>query len=138
MCASANSVLCGSCGQQLEESPQLQPEQRAPCPNCGSTTRTFNVEIHETVTLREKLGLKHKRPGFKKPIYEEVSGDDLHRKTDQWSKLLRIIDRQNNRYKEEILNSDTGEVLRSIDHPLTDHTGRGSAKKVGGKGENDA
>jgi len=123
---------------ELNESPQLLPEQRPPCPACGSTTRNFTVEVHEQVTVREKLGLKHKRPGFKKPIYEEVSGDDLHRKTGLWSKLLRIIDRHNNRYKEEIVNSETGEVLRSVDHPLTDHIGRGSAKKVGAKGEGDA
>lgn len=138
MGTSDSSVLCGSCGKQLEESSQLRPEQRPPCPNCGATARNFNVEICETVTVREKLGLKHKRPGFKKPIYEEVSGDDLHRKTGLWSKFLRIIDRQNNRYKEEIVNSETGEVLRSVDHPLTDHTGRGSAKKIDGKGEEDA
>jgi hypothetical protein len=137
MCASATSVLCGSCGQQLEESPQLLPEQRTPCPTCGSTTRNFNVEIHETVTARTKLGLKHKRQGLRKPIYEEVSGEDLHRKTGLWSKLLRIIDRQNNRYKEEIINSETGEVLRTVDHPLTDHVDRGSAKKKG-KGDTDA
>lgn len=138
MCASTNSVLCRSCGKKLEENPQFLPKHRSPCPNCGSTTRIFNVEIHGTITLREKLSLKHKRPGFKKPIYEEVSGDDLHRKTGLWSKLRRVIDRQNNHYKEEVVNSETGKVLRSVDHPLTDHTGRGSAKEVGRKGEDDA
>ncbi len=138
MCATTTSPLCGSCGRELNESPQLLPEQRPPCPRCGSITRNFAVEIHEKVTAREKLGLKHKRPGFKKPIYEEVRGDDLHRKTGLWSKLLRIIDRQHNRYKEEIVNSETGEVLRSVDHPLSDHTGRGSAKKISGERESDA
>jgi hypothetical protein len=129
MSASTGPVLCGTCKQQLDESANLPPEERLPCPSCGSTTRIFSVEIRETVTLRSKLGLKHKRPGFKKPIYEEVSGDDLHRKTGLWSRLLRVIDRQNNRYKEEIIESETGKVLRVIDEPLTDHTGRGSAKK---------
>jgi hypothetical protein len=62
-------------------------------------------------------------------IYEEVGGDDLHRKTGLWSRLLRIIDRQNNRYKEEITNAETGEVLRSVDEPLSDHKDRGSARK---------
>jgi hypothetical protein len=90
------------------------------------------------VTSKLKAGLKQKRPRFKKPIYEAVRGDDLHRKTGLWSKLLRVIDRQNNRYKEEIVNSNTGEVLRSVDEALTDHVGRGSAKKVRGSGEDEA
>jgi hypothetical protein len=79
--------------------------------------------------------LKHKRPGHKKPIYESVSGDDLHRKSGQWNHLTREIDRENDRYKEVILNPTTGEVIRSVDEPLTEHTGRGSAKpKIGGSG----
>ena len=76
-----------------------------------------------------KLGLKHRRPGFKKPIYEEISGDDLHRKTGLWSHLLQVIDRQNNRYRKLVTNAETGEILRSVDEPLDEHTGRGSAKK---------
>src|SRR5450759_2043363 len=129
MSVSIGPVQCGGCRQNLEESPSLLPRDRLPCPACGSMTRIHNVEIQETITFRTKLGLKHKRPGFKKPIYEEVGGDDLHRKTGLWSRLLRIIDRQNNRYKEEITNAETGEVLRSVDEPLSDHRDRGSAKK---------
>lgn len=88
-----------------------------------------NVEIQGTVTLRSKLGLKHKRPGLKRPIYEEVSGDDLYRKTGLWSRVLQVIDRQNNRYKKVVTNAETGEVLRSVDEPLSDHKDRGSARK---------
>src|SRR5438309_8885806 len=101
MTVSTGPVLCGSCKADLDESPQLNPEDRSPCPICGAKSRILNVEIHDKLTLRTTLGLKHKRPGFKKPIYEEVGGDDLHRKSGLWSKLLRVIDRQNNRYKEE-------------------------------------
>jgi hypothetical protein len=91
--------------------------------------RIHNVEVQEKCTLREKLGLKHRRPGFNKPIYEEVGGDDMHRKTGLWSHLVRVIDRVNNRYKEEIRNAETEEVLRSVDEPLSDHKNRGSARK---------
>lgn len=72
--------------------------------------------------------MKQKRPGHRKPIYESVSGDDLHRDTGQWNKLTREIDRENNRYKEVIKNPDNGEILRHCEEPLTDHFGRGSAK----------
>jgi DNA-directed RNA polymerase subunit RPC12/RpoP len=129
MSVSTGPVICATCKQQLDESADLLPQERLPCPSCGSKTRIFSVEVRETITPRSKLGLKHKRPGFKKPIYEEVSGEDLHRKTGLWSRLLRVIDRQNNRYKEAIVNSETGEVLRAVDEPLSDHIGRGSDKK---------
>jgi hypothetical protein len=132
MTVSTGPVLCGSCKGELDESPQLDPKDRSPCPKCGAKTRIFNVEAHAKGTFRSKLGIKHKRPGFKKPIYEEVGGDDLHRKSGLWSKFLRVIDRQNNRYKEEIVNSETGEILRSVDEPLTEHVGRGYARKPKG------
>ncbi len=135
MSVSTITVLCGSCKQQLGESSQLPPRERMPCPNCGATTRIFKMEAHVKVTPRVKSKLKHKRPGFKKPIYEQVSGDDLYRKTGLWSKLFRVIDRQNNRYKEEFINSETGEVLRSVDEPLARHVNRGSARKIGGSDE---
>lgn len=41
----------------------------------------------------------------------------------------RIIDRKNNFYKELVINSDTGQVVRDIEHSLSEHTGRGSAKQ---------
>ena len=59
-----------------------------------------------------KIGIKHKRQGIKKPVYECVSGDDLHRVSGQWNKLTREIDRENNRYSELIVNPETGEVIR--------------------------
>jgi len=40
----------------------------------------------------------------------------------------RIIDRKNNIYKELVVNTDTGEVVRDVEHPLTDHKGHGYAK----------
>jgi hypothetical protein len=40
----------------------------------------------------------------------------------------RIIDRKNNNYKELVVNTDTGEVVRDVEQPLSEHTGRGSAK----------
>jgi hypothetical protein len=40
----------------------------------------------------------------------------------------RIIDRKNKHYKELAVNTDTGEVVRDIEQPLSEHTGHGSAK----------
>ena len=40
----------------------------------------------------------------------------------------RIIDRENDFYKEKVVNTDTGEVVRDVEGPLTKHKDRGSAK----------
>ena len=37
------SVTCGQCRMLLNEDRELEPGQRNPCPNCGSTTRLFSA-----------------------------------------------------------------------------------------------
>lgn len=135
MSINTDSTSCSACGTVVDESATTLVAERRPCLSCGSTARTFSAHVHESLKLREKIGLKHKRPGNKKPIYESVSGEDLHRATGQWNQLTREINRENNRYREVIVNPQTGEVIRNIDEPLTSHTSRGSAKpKPGNRG----
>lgn len=124
------SVSCMHCGVALPERTDTLPAERKPCPDCGSLTRTFHVHITETVTVLQKIGTKHKRPGKKKPIFESVTGDDLHRATGKWNKLTREIDRENDHYREIIVDPETGNVLRECDEPLSEHIGRGTAKAV--------
>ena len=138
MSADPDNTRCSACGSAIDEPTSTRIAERKPCPSCGSVARTFSVHVRESLTLREKIGLKHKRPGHKKPIYESVSGEDLHRDTGQWSQLTREIDRENNRYKEVIVKPQTGEIVRHVDEPLTDHTGRGSAKSKPIKKDTDA
>jgi ribosomal protein S27AE len=134
MATTFDPTYCGACGAAIDEPGNTLPPDRKPCPSCGSLARNFGASMQETLTLREKLGLKHKRRGYKKPIYESISGDDLHRKSGEWNKLTREIDRENNRYREIIVNPTSGEVLRNVDEPLSEHTGRGSAKPKPGDG----
>lgn len=134
MIATVDPTLCAACGIPIDEPSSTLPADRNPCPSCGSLVRTFNVHVQETLTIREKIGMKQKRPGHKKPIYESVSGDDLYLATGQWNKLTREIDRENNNYKEVISNPESGEVLRHCEEPLTEHFGRGSAKQKPSKG----
>jgi hypothetical protein len=46
-----------------------------------------------------------------------------------------VIDRENNQYKEVIVNPETGELIRHCDEPLTEHINRGSAKNPGEGGQ---
>lgn len=128
MSTAINPTRCAACGATIDEPPSTSPADRKRCPTCGSQARSFSLQVRETLTFRGKTGLKHKRPGYKKPILESVSGDDFCRATGQWNKLAREIDRKNNRYKEVIINPESGEVLRQCDEPLSEHVGRGSAK----------
>ena len=120
---------CGECGAELEDSPSLPTEECTPCPACGSITRAIHVFISESVTIREKLGMKGKHKGEEKPFIESVSGDDLHRKTGKWMKLTRVINRDNNQYREEVKDPETGDTVHRCEEPLSDHKGHGSAKK---------
>ncbi len=122
------SVLCGKCKVALKEDPHIKPDQRVPCPSCGSTARIFQVTIHDRIVMKSKLGMKARHPGGKKPFIEEVTGDDFHRKTAKWMNLSRVYDREHNLYKEIVTDPVTGEVIHECIEPLSEHTGHGSAK----------
>lgn len=121
-------VSCGECGQLFAAVILDEGGRRVPCPCCQSTKVVIDVSIIERVTFREKLGMKIKKHGVKKPVFESVSGDDFHRNTQRWSTLSRTIDRQNNLYWEKIVDLETGETIHYCSEPLSKHVGRGSAK----------
>ena len=125
------AAICSSCGYAYPDAYAIgsqQPEERKPCPDCGSKLITFQVQIAEALTLRSMLGIKSKRQGDKKPFVEMKTGDDIHRKTGRWSILFRHIDRENDHYQEKITDAETGEVIHESDEPLSKHWGHGSAK----------
>ena len=97
MPADSIEVLCGNCRAHIDEDPGLPADRRKPCPSCGSLSRHINQAMSDTVTLHSKVNMKGKRPSMKRPFIEQTVGDDLHRKTGQWMKLHRVIDRLRNR-----------------------------------------
>jgi hypothetical protein len=44
-------------------------------------------------------------------------------------RVRRVVDRRNNYYYEKIHDPETREVVREVEQPLTDHRGRGDAKR---------
>ncbi len=49
---------CRECHKPMGENDKV-------CPNCGSDKRLIKINIHETITVLESLGLKHKdKSGF--------------------------------------------------------------------------
>jgi|ERR1041385_1263890 hypothetical protein len=43
-------VTCNLCKTAIHENPGLDPSQRKPCSNCGSTSRQFSLDIFESVS----------------------------------------------------------------------------------------
>lgn len=122
------SVICGQCKTPLQEDVHVQPDQRIPCPYCGSSARLFEVVISDSLGFKSKLGMKGKHSGVSKPFIEEITGDDLHKKTNKWMNLIRVFDRENDLYKEIITDPITGEVIHQCIEPLSQHIGHGSDK----------
>lgn len=44
-------VYCGNCGRKLDEGRSVMPEDRTPCPDCGSVARRFDVELGAQVVM---------------------------------------------------------------------------------------
>ncbi len=126
---SGTGVACGDCGEPLDEQPDVPVGERPGCPRCSSTSRRFDIDLESTVELRSQLGLKAGSPGEKKPFLEQKTGNDLFRKAGRWMVLNRIIDPRRNRYFEHVEDPQTGAVLRHVEEKLTDHKGRGSARR---------
>lgn len=126
-----NGATCIACGYGYPDpdtAGSQPPEMHQPCPHCGAKGIDFQVQLSDTVEVREMIGLKSKRQGDKKPFIETKTGDDLHRKSGRWMKLERHIDRENDHYHEKVTNPETGEVIHENDEPLSEHQGHGSAK----------
>src|SRR5881396_3694238 len=128
MPADSIEVLCGNCRAHIDEDPGLPADRRKPCPSCGSLSRHINQAMSDTVTLHSKVNMKGKRPSMKRPFIEQTVGDDLHRKTGQWMKLHRVIDRLRDWYSEKVTEPASGEVVHNSEEPLSDHRGHGSDK----------
>ena len=109
------------------------PESRLPCPDCGSSALTIDLYASSSITVHTQVAIKARRPGMSRPLIEVKDGDDLHRDTGRWMRLRRRIDRQRSPawYDERIVDAETCEVVRERSEPLSDHVGRGSARRAG-------
>jgi hypothetical protein len=47
------SVVCSQCGLPIDEPTNLDPAKRKPCPRCGSTARTINVQAVDRLSVIE-------------------------------------------------------------------------------------
>ena len=124
-----HTVICNNCGVQLDESASLPSEQRAPCPNCGSTARRFAKPLQGQLLPRGQLVSKARHEGSRKVFLESLTGASFYRDLKKWVRRKRIIDRDNHWYSEIITDPETCEVIHRCEEPLSQHRGHGSAKE---------
>lgn len=124
------TVKCSDCGCAIAEtaSEAAAPSPKAACPACGSIRRTVALVFSDSVEAHDSVAYKARREGEKKPIAWGRSGDDLTKSTGQWAEVSRSFDRENDLYRERVLEKATGKVLHECNEPLSQHTGHGSAK----------
>ena len=119
-------IKCGRCGNDLSGG---GPDSELLCPTCGSAARQFLLTINETIVAHSSIGLKARRGGSGKPFYLFKSGASFFRKAKAWYRREMIVDRENDRYKETVINPETGEIVHFCEESLSQHQGHGSAKK---------
>lgn len=89
---------------------------------CGHGSN--GISLQDTLTVRDSLKLRKSKSGIKRFIYESISGwfpsirKDLS--PDGVTKI-RVIDREKDYYKEEIIDIKTGRVIRFIEEKLSEH-----------------
>lgn len=85
------------------------------------------------ISIYDGTRTKAYRAGSSKFYEDARSGPSYYRKGDQWHHLVRIIDRENDRYVEIIRVLDTNELISHIEEPLSQHIGHGGGKNQGGE-----
>jgi hypothetical protein len=81
--------------------------------------------MHSSLTAKGKhAGATGRRKWF----VETFSGADWSHRLQRFVRKQRTLDRDNDRYVEKVVDPETGEVLRDVEEPLSDHQGHGSAK----------
>jgi len=127
----STTVHCAKCGAVIDEPANTKPENRKPCPTCGSTARDSHSSASDKFTPHDSLKFKQKSTTGKTTV-EGFSGDDLHKKSGKWMKKERLIDHEKDQYKEIVTDAETGNEVHRCEEPLSKHTGHGSAKKKPG------
>lgn len=124
---SPRTVTCGNCGHPIPDDTQGPEIERVPCARCSSTTRHVAVFVHDELTFHERLDMKAWHAGVKKPYLETRAGE-VQQADGTWKHVDRVIDRENDLYREKVTDPATGGIHHFQQEPLSHHRSHGSAK----------
>jgi DNA-directed RNA polymerase subunit RPC12/RpoP len=123
-------VKCFDC-QTLLPSESASSKEEAPCPECGSVRKDITLSFEEEMPMHDAIRGKVKdsnMPSRDNPRIDFFSGDDLRKKDNKWMKKSRTIDKNNNLYKETVIDPETNEIVHHCEELLSNHQGHGKAK----------
>jgi hypothetical protein len=121
-------IICNNCQHEFFSIPTLN---ELVCPKCQSTQITIYITIEDKIKVRDQVRGKAKDDKFsgKRKIRGEfIVGSETRGSDGKWVHKERIIDKENNRYKEVVIDEETGEIIHECDEPLKKHQGHGTAK----------
>lgn len=118
-------VTCLNCHRTTDARGVLEA-----CPNCGSANGILNAIDIAGLEIFPCVQIQVENPSYQgRHKYVRETKSRAEYSAD--GRLVRVdqsIDRKNDRYRKKVAVVDTGEVLRKVDHALSQHTGRGSDK----------
>ncbi len=127
MAKDSMSIECSACGAPITEK---NANPKDPCPYCGCTRKLVRLGHTDTVSVHDRYRFKAKNPGTHKKVFWSKGGDDLQRDTGRWMTLSRTFDKREDWYTETLIDKETGEIVKHVEEPLTQHIGHGAAKKT--------
>jgi hypothetical protein len=103
-------------------------EPQSPGSEPGTSSRIIHVELTTSISPRASLGANKGPKKRGKFLVELMTGAALWRGMNRWVDKVRRIDREQNRYQEQVVDPLTGDIVHHADEPLSEHRGHGSAK----------
>ncbi len=125
------AISCSDCGAEIDENLD-PPEDRRPCPECGSTNRVFHeaIQIAAVASVDFRRHMKRRGSGRHRHRYDYEDDERSIQFHGQAPAILRmIVDRVDDVYHKLIRDRRTGEVLYEDRGPLSEHRDRGDAKR---------
>lgn len=90
--------------------------------SCGHSVS--GVTIIETIVVRESIKIRKTPSGIKKFVLETVQGWFPSNRIDlspDGVRKIRIVDRETDYYREEVVDVKTGRLIRSVEERLSNH-----------------
>jgi hypothetical protein len=122
----ARIVRCKDCNMILNQ--QAINENFSNCDACGSENISYELFLSDNLVISEKIKGKIKEEGIKKPRREFIYGDELYKKANKMVYKTRIIDWENDRYYEKVVDKENDAIIHECEEPLSQHFDHGSAK----------
>ena len=125
---------CTRCASPLTVIHHRTPDGSPLCRRCADREPVVDVYDDEKGSVHEDAALKAKRPGEREPFLELKSGESLEYRTGTWRSRVQRVDPDNDQYDKIVTDQETGEIIHECHEPLSQHKGRGSAKRKSRRG----